>query len=268
MKYKEKDIEIRYSYDAVNINTIFPAVDYKEKIFDFPSLRIKRISTIIKVVFESIKKSLNFKQNCYEINYKGESIIIDPGGHPKMLVDCLDLNKRNLKVFLTHSHIDHMHSLPYIIEETRSTIAFIHKLEKEYGEAIHTLSYIENTSVFNEKEPNLNDNIEIIHTPGHTPGSVCFYIKDKDNKILFTGDSLLPYNSKRKEGFIAKFIDPFGDVEKLKASVISILDDVEKFPDDTIIFPGHDSEFFLGEIREHIGALDEMLKKASLNFSR
>ena len=68
--------------------------------------------------------------------------------------------------------------------------------------------------------------IEVIHTPGHTPGSVCF----KMGKNLFSGDTLFVGNAGRTDL-------PGGDIHMLINSIHSRL---TTLPDDTILYPGHD----------------------------
>lgn len=72
-----------------------------------------------------------------------------------------------------------------------------------------------------------NHTIEVISTPGHTPGGLCFYLKDE--KVLFSGDSLF-------QGSIGRTDFPGGNgvmlVEMLKEKVLTL-------PDDVKVFPGH-----------------------------
>ena len=66
----------------------------------------------------------------------------------------------------------------------------------------------------------------IIHTPGHTPSSICFYFKQE--KIIFTGDTLF------KRG-IGRYDFSYSSKKDLKKSLKKLL----KLPEDTVVYPGH-----------------------------
>jgi hydroxyacylglutathione hydrolase len=69
----------------------------------------------------------------------------------------------------------------------------------------------------------------IIHTPGHTPGSVCIYFKE--SSVLFTGDTLFA-------GSVGRTDLPGGNTRNLQASLAKLA----RLPDDTRILPGHGPE--------------------------
>lgn len=75
-----------------------------------------------------------------------------------------------------------------------------------------------------------NLSLKVVHTPGHTPGSVCFYSK-KEN-ILFSGDTIFA------DGNYGRTDLACGDAKKLNESIKKIL----SFPDDTLVYPGHGEE--------------------------
>ena len=84
-------------------------------------------------------------------------------------------------------------------------------------------------------DQNLKDNdiinfedikIKVVETPGHSPGSVCFYLEKE--KVLFSGDLLF------KNGF-GRYDLPYGNIINLKKSLEKIL----RLPEETIVYPGH-----------------------------
>ena len=79
------------------------------------------------------------------------------------------------------------------------------------------------------------DPIQFLHTPGHTPGGVCYYWKG----IAFTGDVLL-----HKQTITTNL--PGANQEELKISITQLL---ELLPEDTLIFPGHGSPWFVKDAR-------------------
>ena len=129
-----------------------------------------------------------------------EAIVIDPGGDVQKILDYLEKHKLKVKFLLhTHAHFDHIMGSRALSEATGAPI-YLHKedqflydnLDKQcamFGFAAdkplplqHFLDDEEEVKVGNLKA-------SVIHTPGHTPGSLCFSVAGKDS-ILFAGDTL------------------------------------------------------------------------------
>lgn len=129
------------------------------------------------------------------------------------------------KVIITHQDLDHIGGLPSIIKEVLHKIeVFSHELEKTYiqgekrlikitDEVIARLEFLPNELknalkpvfenppkakvdkvIINEEELPYGEGIVVIHTPGHTPGHICLYLKK--SKILIAGDALQVLNNK------------------------------------------------------------------------
>jgi glyoxylase-like metal-dependent hydrolase (beta-lactamase superfamily II) len=77
--------------------------------------------------------------------------------------------------------------------------------------------------------------LKVIHTPGHSPGGVCFLAKDEN--CIFTGDTLF-YGSVGRADF------PGGNIDLLRSS---IQEKLYKLPEDMIVYPGHSQETTIGE---------------------
>jgi len=166
------------------------------------------------------------ENNCNTYLITGErNILIDPGhqhlfGHVKDGLQKLGLSIEDIDVVLiTHGHLDHMEGIR--IFEDSPAIYAVHKEEWSVikrGPAYHM-------GVF--ASPNVNPHIllqegdltigdkrfEIIHTPGHSPGSICIYWPEK--KVLFTGDCVF-------EQGVGRTDLPGGDGEELKESIKNI----------------------------------------------
>ncbi len=151
-----------------------------------------------------------------------EIALIDPAWDIPYLCEEAKKNEYTIKsIFLTHGHHDHVNGLDEILEKY-NVPAYISVHEADFYKPKHkNIVEIENT----QKLKLGNIEFEIIHTPGHTPGSICFKYKD----ILLTGDAI--------------FIDgcgrcdlPGGDA---KAMYHTLYDTLMQLPDSTMLFTGH-----------------------------
>ena len=191
--------------------------------------------------------SPKFTCNCYAIvDDNSNAIIIDPGLDSYHLVKQIEyLNYKPVAILLTHGHFDHIAGITKILEKWQIP-TYIHYLDNDLlNNPKDNCSYLDGVSIsidinaktVTNKEvleilPNIK--IEVIHTPFHTEGSVCYYLKD--NKILFTGDTLFKYGVGRTDlpTSCPRFMS--SSLEKLK-----------KLPDEVKIYPGHGSESILGK---------------------
>jgi len=198
------------------------------------------------------------KTNCYLLydqQFK-EAALIDVGGSIDSLIEHLDKNNLTLKyIFATHGHIDHLEGVPQISkifpeaqvcynkEDYNDFLNFIDWLEKNWPQEeidgmkqnpdlVKWFEY--DMAIFKEPDIYLEDNqvfelgnlkIKTILSPGHSRGSICFYIEN----ALFSGDVLFHKSVGRT--------DLMGGSEKaIVKSVLSLYDNV---PDKTIVYPGH-----------------------------
>ncbi len=153
-----------------------------------------------------------------------KGLIIDPGGEDEKIIRTINENKIIPQYIInTHGHRDH-------VEGNTS-------LSRHF--AVPVAMHVDDKSFYREK--NLSIDIELhdgdilavgsleiktIHTPGHTPGSICLYI----GNALFSGDTLFVGNAGRTDL-------PGGSLATL---IHSIKERVIALPPDTILYPGHD----------------------------
>ena len=164
--------------------------------------------------------------NCNTYFIDGEKrILVDPGhyhlfDHVREELSGLSLSPEDIEmVIITHAHPDHMEGVK-IFQETDALIGvssaemeFIKTVAPHYGEALGIPGF-ETGILLQEGDLKIgNLNFEVIHTPGHSPGSVCLYWPD--TKTLFTGDVIFDQGVGRTDL-------PGGDVEKLKESIRKI----------------------------------------------
>lgn len=174
--------------------------------------------------------------NVYIIEENNEAILIDTGANTKKIMEFL--NRHNLKlkfILMTHNHLDHSRSLKDIQTKTNAKV-FISKKDYniEFGVKIENFTDIKEGDTFKLK----NTKLEAISTPGHTQGSICFYIKE--NSILFSGDTLF------KQG-IGRTDLPTSSEEEMKNSLKKLF----RLPENTVVYPGHGEETTIGKEKKY-----------------
>ncbi|MBQ7151466.1 MAG: MBL fold metallo-hydrolase [Synergistaceae bacterium] len=180
-----------------------------------------------------------------------EAFFIDPGGKTKALKNFLEKNNLKLTmVLLTHGHIDHIAGIHELVPYVGDNI-YIGKNDAESlrhpSRSLQDLLGVDCDGLENFKE--LQDGqiidfpgykIKVLETPGHTEGSVCFLITDRDgHNILISGDTLFAQSVGRTdlEG---------GDSLKLENSLRRLAE----FNDGLHVLPGHGPDTSIGEERE------------------
>ncbi len=193
-------------------------------------------------------KSGRWRQNGYIVHHipSGGLLLVDPGGHEDALFDAIENEGAELQlVILTHGHYDHVggvspvcqrYGLPFhmhtgdrrlLIRAPLYAVSF----EKRNIEVSSNHRFLGAEPLVWSGEP-----IQYLSTPGHTPGSVCYFW----NQIAFTGDTLLC------QQMVTEKL-PGGDAELLAESVGLLL---QALPEDTLLFPGHGKPWFVKEARE------------------
>jgi len=177
--------------------------------------------------------------NAYIIRDENSSscCILDPGGHPKKVLDYLEKNGLTLEaILLSHGHFDHVGGVKAIAEATGCQV-YLHTADLVMPEKLtagplyYTHSYGEGDTLHLA-----GLTIDVIHTPGHTPGSVCLLCED----ALFSGDTLFARSCGRTD------LDG-GDPEAMAAS----LKRLASFGNDYRVFPGHNSATTLALEKEY-----------------
>ncbi len=192
--------------------------------------------------------------NCYILWQDGQKNcwIIDPGGLAKSIVR--KLNELNLipeKIIITHGHWDHFIGNRGLKKQYPDAQILIHKEDASMlpdAQRNMSISFL-GKSIFSPPADNFpedNDILEladlkfkVIHTPGHSPGSICLYCKHTNS--LFSGDLIFA------DGGVGRTDLPASSHNDLIASINKIFSII---PDDTIIYPGHGPETTIAREKE------------------
>ena len=191
--------------------------------------------------------------NCFTIINEDtkEAIMIDASGNPKhLLEDIVIAEAKPVAILLTHAHFDHIDAVDMIRSEFPDIEVIIGKNDEELmGNPNLNLSMAfmgDPVSVKADKTVNdgevinlIGIRIECIEVPGHTKGGMCYYMPELS--ALFDGDTLF-------HGSVGRSDFPTGDSQLLLDSIRGKL---FTLPDETKVFPGHDSETTIGWEKEN-----------------
>jgi glyoxylase-like metal-dependent hydrolase (beta-lactamase superfamily II) len=172
--------------------------------------------------------------NVYIVRCKntGDSVLVDAANeHEQLLELCRTLGVR--RVIETHGHWDHIQAVPqlrdagYDVAVTAEDAAMLPSYD----------SILEDDTVLEVGRLRLRT----IHTPGHTPGSMCFVIEG--SPVMLSGDTLFPGGP--------------GNTKYEGGSFPTIIESIERrlfspFPQDMIVMPGHGTDTTIGNERPHL----------------
>ena len=180
--------------------------------------------------------------NCYLLRESGGSstLIIDPGEEPELILQTLrEHSLQPMAILLTHAHVDHIRAVPALAAECGVPV-FVHPDDRElYLSPANALPpwlpAAEEPPEPAAWPPSLAEfAFDIIHTPGHTRGGVCYYFAESG--ILFSGDTLF-------QGSIGRTDLPGGNLDCLLDSIRSKL---MCLPAETVAYPGHGDATTIG----------------------
>jgi hydroxyacylglutathione hydrolase len=186
--------------------------------------------------------------NCYIAGREADSsgFLIDPGGNAREICEAIDKSGYNIEtIILTHGHSDHIAAL-YEVRQYTGAEVMIHRFDAEFLTGYGPVSSQFGISYTTPDPPDrlLDDgdaisvgslSLAVIHTPGHTPGSICLMT----GNYLFTGDTLLrrgigttlmPGSSRRQL------------VESIRTRLLCL-------PNETTVLPGHGQPTTIAEER-------------------
>jgi len=195
-----------------------------------------------------------FAENTYVLLEDNEAVIIDPGflypAEYEKFYNLLSSNNASLQaILLTHAHIDHILGVQ-TIHNRYNVPAYLHDDDRYFWDNFQTQASMFGLEVkpftFEPESLRVSKNweignfkFEVRHTPGHAPGHVIFYIKDK--KTLIGGDTVFLESIGRTDLYK-------GDYHLLEKS---IREQIYTLPDDTKILPGHGPNTTVGHEKKN-----------------
>ncbi len=172
----------------------------------------------------------SFDNNVYLLLHPvtNESIIIDAAADADRILQNVRATRVKY-ILLTHCHMDHVMALEEVRASTKAPVGIHPADEKAFG--VRADIHLEDNQILEIGK----NQIRVIHTPGHTPGGVCFLIEHH----LISGDTIFP-------GGPGKTASP-KDFEEL---LESITQKIYQLPDHTVCYPGHGLNTTVGESKK------------------
>lgn len=192
------------------------------------------------------------QENCFVVRRKDSAtaVIVDPGDESDKLLAAIDsLGIRTVEAILvTHTHFDHIGAVAPVARATNAPV-YCPELEKQV--LANVMDYVpwpgfgpfesydaDQTVAGGETLELAGLTIEVLFTPGHSPGHVTYAIPEE--RAIFSGDVLF-------QGSVGRVDLPGGDWATLSNSIESLL---ETFPADSTVYPGHMAITTLGRERD------------------
>ncbi|HET6569835.1 MAG TPA: MBL fold metallo-hydrolase [Rhodothermales bacterium] len=194
-----------------------------------------------------------FQTNCYVCHDAGEAVLIDPSSHTESertaVLDYVDQEELTVKhLLLTHAHIDHILDCAFYADHFglgwqvhRADLPLLHRAEEQgklFGIAVppppEPGGFLEEGDMVAFGDATWN----VLHTPGHSPGSICLY--DRSHHLVIAGDVLF-------QGSIGRTDLWMGSLPQLMQSIFQKL---VPLGDDVNVYPGHGSATTIGRERK------------------
>ena len=202
----------------------------------------------------------SYENNCYVLRKDekhSDCLIIDTGLDAQPLVEFLQRHELTPEaVLLTHGHADHIAAITELKNHWPAMKVCIHKDDAHMlSNPRRNMSALAGISlkaspadIFLEDDATVSYagiSLDVLHTPGHTPGGVCFYVPAAG--VVFSGDTLFA-------GGVGRTDFPYGSAEKL---IAGIREKLLMLPEATRVYPGHGPSTTIRNEKKHNPYLNE-----------
>ena len=197
-----------------------------------------------------------FAENCYVFidEHTKSGFLIDPGAQAGIIYDAIVRNGWTIeKILLTHGHFDHLGAAEQLRRQLAAPV-YVYPSDAPYltdtylnlsGQSGQPITVPHYEELHDGETIRLKANsgfyLKVIHTPGHTPGSVTYY--SAQERVAFVGDTLYEHG-------LGLTHFPGGNVRELERSII---DKILTLPSDVVLLSGHSSPITVEQQRRLLG---------------
>lgn len=200
-------------------------------------VRVERVVT--SGTFELDGGSWEVDNNVWVVGDDRECVIIDAAHDARRIVKSIPHDRRVTAVLCTHAHNDHINGVGEVCDATRAP-SYLHPEDRVLWDELYPVT--PDRELADGQVVRVGDvDLHVVHTPGHTPGSCCFYAPQLD--VVFTGDTLF-------QGGPGATGRSWSDPELI---VSSIREKLLTLPDPTEVHTGHGPSTTIGAERADIG---------------
>ncbi len=138
-----------------------------------------------------------WKAECYALTNEAGTVVLDPGAEPQRILRWLG-DKKVVGIILTHCHSDHIGAVNELVEaygcwvacgvDDVDGVADVHRSGFDEEGIDYTVDQVDRALEEGDVVTWGGDSLTVLHTPGHTPGSIC--LRSEDQKVMFSGDML------------------------------------------------------------------------------
>lgn len=182
---------------------------------------------------------------------RGEALVVDPGGESERILSRLDeLGLRCAGIVHTHTHFDHV-GATHLVQQATGAPTMLHEADlplyqgmqmqlDAFGIPIRAPAPVDIDRFLDEGDTVAAGAVEagVLHTPGHTPGSLCFALEG-DRPVVLAGDTLFQRGIGRTDLWGGNGSDI---LRSIKAKLLSL-------PEETLVVTGHGPVTTIGEER-------------------
>ncbi len=185
--------------------------------------------------------------NCYFLQNEEtkQLLIVDPGDNaPAIFKKVQELEGKAEAILLTHGHFDHILACKEVAEHYSIPVYAYEQEEALLADPRQNLSEMAGCKAAIKPDVLLKDGekvekagflFQVLHTPGHTKGSCCYFFPEE--KILMSGDTLFRCSCGRTDF-------PGGSYESMQKSLKML---ISSLPEETKVYPGHDGSSTIGD---------------------
>ncbi|MDR7303853.1 MBL fold metallo-hydrolase [Haloactinomyces albus] len=184
------------------------------------------------------------ENNVWVLGNDRECVVID-APHDVAAIRRLIGGRRVRAILATHAHDDHVQVAPKLAEVVGAPV-FLHSDDLPLWHLTHPSHRPDHELTDRQMLTVGRVDLQVLHTPGHTPGAVCLYCPDRG--VVFTGDTLFAGGP----GATGRSYSDFGVITQ------SIRDRLLALPERTAVHPGHGPSATIGEVKPH---LDEWIAR-------